>query len=45
MAELIDDSETFTIGLEGNGEPEPSKTPIVMMLGAAAVGLYLLLKR
>ena len=45
MAETIDDSETFTIALTENGEPpEPSKAPMVM-LGAAAVGLYFLLRR
>lgn len=46
MAELIDDSKTFMIGLteNGNGEPEPSKAPWVA-LGAGAVGLYLLLRK
>jgi MYXO-CTERM domain-containing protein len=44
MAETIDDSETFTIALTENGEPEPTKTPW-MLLAAAAAGLYLLLRR
>lgn len=47
MVETTDDSETFAIGLtEGEVPPEPSKIPVVMMmLGAAAVGLYILLRR
>lgn len=46
MADTVDDSKTFEIGLteNGNGEPEPSKAPLVA-LGAAAIGLYYLLRK
>lgn len=44
MAETTDDSETFTIELTENGEPEPPLKPPWALLAAAAGGLYLLLK-
>lgn len=44
MAETTDDSKNFTIALTDNGEVEPTKTPWAL-LGAAAIGLYLLLRR
>jgi len=44
MAETTDDSETFTIALTEDGEPEPLKFPW-MLLAALAGGLYYLMKR
>ena len=46
MADITDDTKTFTIALTGAEEPEepePSIAPWVA-LGAAAIGLYLLLR-
>lgn len=46
MADTIDDTETFTIALTAGEVPdsEPSKLPMVVLVGAGLIGLWLLLR-
>lgn len=44
MVETIDDSETFSIALTADGEPEPSAFPW-MLIAALAAGVYLLTRK
>lgn len=45
MAETTEDIKAFTIALTADEVTEPAKIPVAVLVGTAAIGLYLLLRR